>query len=534
PSSTPLTRNASGQGQRAAAPGAPRSQESKGEPSSPEAAPAAAAAAATSAAALAGSKNARKTAKRNASSPKPGGASAGQSRRNSPRTNNTSGRGSGRGGGAPQQIAGAWGRGAGRGGNGPVVGSSPAPTATAAPNGDGGSWAAAVGYMSAALAPARQAGDVSNPSPLTTTPPAAASRAKDNDGKRPSYLETLSKGAAVDSGGGASSNTARRTSSGGSTPAPVPEAVLTYRDEQRLDDGFVSRAVVDALLEPLAEFNCNRLGREFLIRLFQESCVLVKATDGPPSRPETGKGAAKVKGQPRGVVRSQPMEPTGSKKSASAAASREQEVEYFIPCLLPTRPIEWTASWVANVHCGRRWRFQRFVPPSLMSALISRFYGMGKRGSASLSRRSIYIKVPIGGNSGGNSGTTRRRGEAEVFLKLHRGGQHNASLSMQSPRLELLAQAESHRREELMRGLEGLVKEVDKTLDEFPGLLFERRVPCPACMEKKPGDPAAWGGLPLEMVEDKRSCPGDLPMCKYKCRLQDLQKRLMFVGELHP
>lgn len=37
-----------------------------------------------------------------------------------------------------------------------------------------------------------------------------------------------------------------------------------------------------------------------------------------------------------------------------------------------------------------------------------------------------------------------------------------------------------------------------------------------------------------QMVEDKRSCPGDLPMCKYKCRLQDLQKRLMFVGELHP
>ncbi|CAB1096057.1 unnamed protein product [Ectocarpus sp. CCAP 1310/34] len=541
PSSTPSSRRASGQGQRAAAPGAPRSQASKGEPPSLEAAPAAAAAAAaasTSAVAPAGSENARKTAKKNASSPKPGGESAGQSRRSSPRFNHTSGRGSGRGSSAPHQIAGAWGRGAGRGGNVPVVGSSPASAsaATAGPNGDGGSWAAAVGYLSVAPAPARQAGDVSNPSPVTTPPPAAAaaSSANDNDGKRPSYLETLSKGAAVDSGGGANSNTARRTSSGGSSPAPVPEAVLTYRDEQRLDDGFVSRAAIDALLEPLAEFNCNRLEREFLIRLFQESCVLVKATDGPPSRPETGKGAAKVKGPPRGVVRSQSMGPTGSKKSASAAASREQEVEYFIPCLLPTRPIEWTASWVANVHCGRRWHFQRFVPPSLMSALISRFYGMGKRGSASLSRRSIYIKVPIRGNSGGNGGTTRRRGEAEVFLKLHRGGQHNALLSMQSPRLELLAQAESHRREGLMRGLEGLVKEVDKTLDEFPGLLFERRVPCPACMEKKPGDPAAWGGLPLEMVEDKRSCPGDLPMCKYKCRLQDLQKRLMFVGELHP
>lgn len=40
---------------------------------------------------------------------------------------------------------------------------------------------------------------------------------------------------------------------------------------------------------------------------------------------------------------------------------------------------------------------------------------------------------------------------------------------------------------------------VDKTLGEFPGLLVHRRVPCPACMERKPGDPNAWGELPLEV-----------------------------------
>ena len=68
------------------------------------------------------------------------------------------------------------------------------------------------------------------------------------------------------------------------------------------------------------------------------------------------------------------------------------------------KPVEWTESWVSNVHCGRRWRFQRFVPPSLMSALISRFYGMGKRGSAILTRRSIYIKIPIGGSGGKGTG----------------------------------------------------------------------------------------------------------------------------------
>lgn len=48
---------------------------------------------------------------------------------------------------------------------------------------------------------------------------------------------------------------------------------MTCRDEVRLDSGFVSRAVVDALLEPLAEFNCDKTGREFLIKLFQARSV---------------------------------------------------------------------------------------------------------------------------------------------------------------------------------------------------------------------------------------------------------------------
>ena len=36
------------------------------------------------------------------------------------------------------------------------------------------------------------------------------------------------------------------------------------------------------------------------------------------------------------------------------------------------------------------------------------------------------------------------------------------------------------------------------------------------------------------MVEENRSCPGDLPKCKNLCTLQGLQRRLMFVGELPP
>lgn len=36
------------------------------------------------------------------------------------------------------------------------------------------------------------------------------------------------------------------------------------------------------------------------------------------------------------------------------------------------------------------------------------------------------------------------------------------------------------------------------------------------------------------MVEENRSCPGDLPRCKNQCTLQDLQKRLMFVGDMPP
>lgn len=53
---------------------------------------------------------------------------------------------------------------------------------------------------------------------------------------------------------------------------------------------------------------------------------------------------------------------------------------------------------------------------------------------------------------------SRGRGEAEVYLKLHRGSQNNAYISMQYPSLELLAQAESRRQEELMRSLDPLVK----------------------------------------------------------------------------
>eukprot|EP00752_Nemacystus_decipiens_P009048 g8079.t1 len=486
----------------------------------------------------------------------------------------------GRGGGGPQQptVAGAAGAG--------VWGQS---ARSVDPPALSPSGASAVGYMSARPSPGAQTGGVvSTPSPPSPSPALAAAApstptnpatggsatptATSSSGNststttnKPSYLEKLAKGTGIASavagvdqqqraGGGsisggasgaAAAAAARRTvsaGSAGSTAAAATGAVLTYRDEVRLNSGFVSRAVVDALLEPLAEFNCDKTGREFLIRLFQESCVLVKATEEPPTRSAPGTtGSGVVTGQQQqhqharaAIARSQSLESaslSGGTRRGSVAR-KEQEIEYFIPCILPLKPVEWTESWVSNVHCGRRWRFQRFVPRSLMSALISRFYGMGKRGSAILSRLSIYIKIPIGG-SGGN-GTGRGRGEAEVYLKLHRGDQNNNYISMQSPCLELLAQAESRRREELMRSLEPLVKEVDKTLDEFPGLLFERRVPCPACMERNPGNRAAWGGLPLEMVEENRSCPGDLPKCKNLCFLQDLQRRLMFVGEMPP
>lgn len=36
------------------------------------------------------------------------------------------------------------------------------------------------------------------------------------------------------------------------------------------------------------------------------------------------------------------------------------------------------------------------------------------------------------------------------------------------------------------------------------------------------------------MVEDNRYCPEDLTICNFKCRLQKLHKRLLFVGEWHP
>lgn len=109
-----------------------------------------------------------------------------------------------------------------------------------------------------------------------TAPTAAASK--------PSYLEKVALGSDRGGGGGGGSINAseggvggRRALSGGSaagaTAAAAP-AVLTCDDELRLEKGFVSRAVVDALLEPLAVLNWDKAGREFLIRLFQASTVV--------------------------------------------------------------------------------------------------------------------------------------------------------------------------------------------------------------------------------------------------------------------
>lgn len=41
------------------------------------------------------------------------------------------------------------------------------------------------------------------------------------------------------------------------------------------------------------------------------------------------------------------------------------------------------------------------------------------------------------------------------------------------------------------------IQVVDKTLEEFPGLLFHRYVPCPGCMERRPVEHDSWKGLPL-------------------------------------
>lgn len=76
------------------------------------------------------------------------------------------------------------------------------------------------------------------------------------------------------------------------------------------------------------------------------------------------------------------------------AVARRANVLFF-PSSPQDRSIEWDYSSVSNVHCGRLWRFHRFVPPSLMSALISRFYGKGKAGSTELCRNGVYVRVPL-------------------------------------------------------------------------------------------------------------------------------------------
>lgn len=78
----------------------------------------------------------------------------------------------------------------------------------------------------------------------------------------------------------------------------------------------------------------------------QESCVLVKATEEPPTRSSTlgTSGSGVVAGQqPRTVVaRSQSLESASLSAGArrASAARKEQEIEYFIPCVLPVRGIQ--------------------------------------------------------------------------------------------------------------------------------------------------------------------------------------------------
>lgn len=71
--------------------------------------------------------------------------------------------------------------------------------------------------------------------------------------------------------------------------------------------------------------------------------MLVKATEEPPTRSALGTVAGKQQ-QPRAAIaRSQSLESASLSASAEArrvsSARREQEIEYFIPCVLPVRRV---------------------------------------------------------------------------------------------------------------------------------------------------------------------------------------------------
>ncbi|CAM9268570.1 unnamed protein product, partial [Ascophyllum nodosum] len=349
--------------------------------------------------------------------------------------------------------------------------------------------------------------DQTTPSPQAGNPPTSPEDRLSNSGI---VTHTLSDTAL--SPAGATIGSRRKTRRG----------ILSSHDEVLLGRGLVSRAVVNALLEPLADICWDTPARDFLIQLLQESCVLVKVAVEPPRKGEPRRASAGGGGlgQPHPSIPRSLSFDNGMMARASSYGSEQEGYSYFIPCILPTAQPEWRFNWVTRVHCGRRWRFHRFVPPSLMSALICRFYEMAKPGSAWLSRGSILIKVPLG------HGSTGRRMDAELFLILYRGRP-----SRRCSRLELWAQVMAGYHDAMMQRLQSFVEVIDKTLGEFPGLLVNCIVPCPACMEREPSKPTHWGELPVETVEEYRSCAGDLPSCNENCRLYAMQKRLMFVGE---
>ncbi|CAM9634370.1 unnamed protein product [Chrysoparadoxa australica] len=259
--------------------------------------------------------------------------------------------------------------------------------------------------------------------------------------------------------------------------------------------GMLDEAIIEALLLPVREdLDPDADLKGFLVELMRKFGVLLKVAS------------------PREVVRQDQL-----------GECDEEHQCYIVPCLLKEEPIAWSFAMVHNVTSGIVWRFQRFVPPGLMSCLISRLYSLGFSHFIRLS--TIYMRVSLAPDEDQGRGKGR---EAEVLVRLNtltRKGR-------QETRLEMWAQTRVSYFEELMETLEGCEGVIEQTLSEYPGVLVERSAVCPLCIENRPTQIESWACFPLENVEDNRGSPESIAFCDQGCKLLKLYQRLLFTGKL--
>ncbi|CAM9800965.1 unnamed protein product [Phaeothamnion confervicola] len=200
-----------------------------------------------------------------------------------------------------------------------------------------------------------------------------------------------------------------------------------------------------------------------------------------------------------------------------------------------------------------------------MSALISCLYGIGSNHVAKRHELAMNVLLPEQPVPDAEiaAGTSPRRRSAGIYLRLrdcsrdgindiggggggscagsYDGGGSSGGfggresrVDRDSPqlRLELWGRAHVGSEDGLMEALERIFALVDRTLQRFPGLLLDKLVACPMCLDKQ-RDVRDWATFPLEVVETDRECyPSPFMLCTSECDLDSRAQRLLYAGRI--